>query len=81
MIVYLSTKADRQLRKLPKKMHQLLIDRIRMLDQQPFPSQSKKLVDRLGWRFRVVDYRILYTVCKKSVTVLSVAHRREAYRF
>jgi len=82
MKIFLTTKADRQLRNLPFKMYTLLLVRIEELENSPFPSQSKKLTGREGFRLRVGDYRILYTVDtgKKEVTILSVAHRKEAYR-
>ena len=82
MKIFLSSLADRQLRKLPSKMHQFLLARIEKLDEDPFPAGSKKLVNRVGWRIRIGDYRILYAVeaKKKELTILSVAHRKEAYR-
>jgi len=82
MTVYLSSKADKQLKKLPQKMHAFILERIKALGTSPFPGNSKKLVNRSGWRVRLGDYRILYTVNsrKKELTVLSVAHRKDAYR-
>lgn len=82
MKIFLSSKADKQLRKLPSRMHELLLSRIEKLTQAPFPQGIKKLTQREGWRLRVGDYRILYTVDKKKkeIVILSVAHRREAYR-
>jgi len=82
MKVFLSTKADKQLSKLPNRMHELLLSKIEVLQDVPLPTNSKKLQGRQGWRIRVGDYRILYTVNprKKELTVLSVAHRKEAYR-
>ena len=82
MKVYLSSKADRQLKKLPAPIYRLLLEKIEALATAPFLAGSKKLQGRKGWGVRVGDYRILYTVDtkKKEVTVLSVAHRKEAYR-
>ena len=82
MKLYLSSKADKQLRKLPAKMHALLVERIKKLSKNPTPRGSKKLINRSGWRIRTGDHRILYTVDKKKkeITVLSVAHRKDAYR-
>ena len=82
MKLFLTTKADKQLRNLPTKMYDLLIARIESLGTDPFPSQSKKFTGREGFRLRVGDYRILYIVDvkKKELTILSVAHRKEAYR-
>lgn len=83
MIVYLSSKAEKQLSKLPRSLHDLLLSRIEALSTNPFPPGAMKLARREGWRIRVGDYRILYGVNqkKKEITVLSVKHRRDAYRF
>jgi len=83
MKIFLSSKTDKQLKKLPFKMHEVIINRIERLKENPFPSGVKKLAAREGWRIRLGDYRILYTVdfTKKKIIVLSVAHRKEAYRF
>lgn len=82
MKIYLSSKADRQLRKLPRQMHRVLLLRIEVLAVEPFPAGVKKLIQRQGWRLRVGDYRVLYTLDRKTkeITILSVAHRKEAYR-
>ena len=82
MKLYLSSKADKQLKKLPAKMHSVLIQRINKLTKNTIPQGSKKLVNRPGWRIRVGDYRILYTINKKKkeIVILSVAHRKDAYR-
>lgn len=82
MNVFLSSKANRQLKKLPQKMHSLFVFKIQELGNHPFPSQVKKLSNREGWRIRIGDYRILYSVDQKhqEIIVLSVAHRKEAYR-
>ncbi|MCL4360465.1 type II toxin-antitoxin system RelE/ParE family toxin [Patescibacteria group bacterium] len=63
-------------------MYTLLLRRIEHLGESPFPEGSKKLVGRDGWRIRAGDYRVLYRVDtkRKEVTILSVAHRRDAYR-
>ena len=82
MKVYLSSKADKQLNKLPNKMHELLLAHIKKLQNNPLPGHTGKLMNREGWRLRVGDYRILYTIDSKNkeIIVLSVAHRKEAYR-
>jgi mRNA interferase RelE/StbE len=83
MKVFLSAKADKQLNKLPRQMYKIIISRIEKLTDDPFPLNCRKLEVRAGWRLRVGDYRILYTVDqqKKELTSLSVAHRKEAYRY
>ena len=83
MKIYLTTKADKQLKKLPRRMHDLLVSNIEELATQPMPVSSSKLVGRDGYRVRIGDYRILYTFDKKKkeITVFSVANRREAYKY
>lgn len=82
MQIFLSSKADRQLHKLPKAMHELLVSKIELLGKDQFPQHIKKLASREGWRLRVGDYRIIYTIDqhRKEIIILSVAHRKEAYR-
>ena len=82
MKIFLSSKADRQLSKLPSKMHEVILSRIEGLMNAPHPTGAVKLKGREGWRIRLGDYRSLYTVDqkKKEITVLSVAHRKDAYR-
>ena len=77
--------AKRQLRKLDKTHNPFLrriISSIESLSEDPRPPRAEKLTGRADWRIRVVDYRILYVIDEqnKTVTIVSVAHRREVYR-
>lgn len=83
MKVYLSSKADKQLRKIPNSMYDLILEKIKDLEGDPLPDGTKKLNGREGWRIRTGDYRLLYTIDskKKEITILSVGHRKEIYRF
>lgn len=82
MNLFLSSKADRQLNKLPSPIYQLVLSQIKALASVPFPVRVKKLISRNGWRLRIGDYRIIYIVDKRSktITILSVSHRKDAYR-
>jgi len=82
MKVSLSSKADRQLMKLPRPAHSSLIAKIKMLSDDPYSWKAVKLADQNVWRVRDGDYRILYTIDKrkKEVSILSIAHRRDVYR-
>jgi len=56
---------------------------LKELASNPRPSNCKKLVGgERDWRVRVGDYRVLYEIddAEKSVRILNVKHRREAYR-
>lgn len=82
MEIFLSLGADKQLKKLPASMYKLILTEIQKLEYSPYPPGAKKLESRDGWRIRVGDYRILYAIDKdkKEVTILSVKHRKDAYR-
>lgn len=56
--------------------------RIRKLAENPYPVDAVRLKDRDEWRIRQGDYRILYIVEEKVVTVfvVKIGHRREVYR-
>jgi mRNA interferase RelE/StbE len=58
------------------------IGRIRELANDPRPANCKKLHGaRNLWRIRIGNYRVVYTVndAAKTVDVMRIAHRREAY--
>lgn len=60
-------------------------DRIRgaisLLGQNPRPPGAKALHGRPGFRVRVGDYRIIYTVDDDVlvITVIMLGHRRDVY--
>jgi mRNA interferase RelE/StbE len=66
-----------------KRDRQRLVDRIHGLADDPRPPGSVKLAgreDRI--RIRQGDFRIVYSIDdeKRVVTVVRIAHRRDAYR-
>jgi len=81
--VKLKRSAERELDNLPTKIHDKVINILLSLKENPFPRNSKKLRGREGYRIRVGDYRILYLIDEpdKNIEVISVAHRREVYRY
>lgn len=52
------------------------------LAENPRPPGVKKLEEGKGWRIRVGNYRIVYTIddSARQVTVFKVGHRRDVYR-
>lgn len=52
------------------------------LNNNPFPYGYEKLSGNKGYRIRIGDYRVVYTIDKisKTVTIVKVKHRREVYR-
>jgi len=80
--VEIKRSAEREMDRLPEAIHRRLSERILALENNPRPAGSQKLQAGEGYRIRVGDYRVLYTINDQESRVLiySVAHRREAYR-
>ena len=55
---------------------------IALLAHDPRPPSSRPLRGRDGWRLRVGDYRILYTIDDGvlRIVVVTLGHRRDVYR-
>ena len=81
--VKLKRSAEKELENLPARIHDKVINILLSLKENPLPRNSKKLRGREGYRIRVGDYRILYLIDDpdKNIEVISVAHRREVYRY
>lgn len=79
--VVIKPTAERALNKLPKEIQLRIAVAIELLSQNPYPPRSKKLIDRPGFRIRIGDYRIIYNVDNKILTiyVISIGHRRDIY--
>ena len=80
--VIIERRVSKEIENLPDELLQQVIDTIGRLKHNPRPYNVKKLVNRDGWRIRIGDYRVLYTIDddKKLVAIYRVKHRREAYR-
>ncbi len=52
------------------------------LEENPRPFDIKKLHGQEGYRLRVDDYRVLFTIDDSTKTVMTYAigHRRQIYR-
>jgi mRNA interferase RelE/StbE len=81
-VLFLPT-AEREWRKLPPEVRRRIAVLLLALEDEPRPDGVAKLrgtADR--WRVRSGDYRVIFRVddTTRTVTVLRIAHRREAYR-
>ncbi|MFY9674003.1 MAG: type II toxin-antitoxin system RelE/ParE family toxin [Terriglobales bacterium] len=75
--------ARREFEALDRASQRRIAPRIDALATHPFPSGAKKLQGERGlFRIRAGDYRIVYQVDGKRITVLilKIGHRREVYR-
>jgi mRNA interferase RelE/StbE len=73
--------AARALRKLAPDIQPRIQGAIALLAEDPRPPASRPLRGRAGFRVRVGDYRIIYTVADDVllVVVVTLGHRREVY--
>ena len=55
---------------------------IALLAQDPRPPASRPLQGREGYRLRVGDYRIIYTIDNGNllIVVVTIGHRRDVYQ-
>lgn len=74
--------AVRALRKLDPTMRPRIEGAIALLSEDPHPPSSRSLRGRRGYRVRVGDYRIIYTVEDDIllIVIVTVGHRWEVYR-
>lgn len=80
--VALARSAERELTALQADIKKRVEVALRRLTEEPRPPGARKLAYGTGWRVRVGDYRVLYTISDEShlVTVFAIGHRREVYR-
>ena len=79
MIVTLSPRAEKQLRKLSKVNQIIIAENIRSLLQQSTKEEQLKGHKRI-YRVRVGDYRIVYRKTKDEIYVVLIGHRSEIYK-
>jgi mRNA interferase RelE/StbE len=75
--------AIKELEKLPRPVILRIVSAVDNLSSTPFPQGVRKLVGTEGtYRIRVGEYRVLYTLAEKRLTieVIRVRHRKDAYR-
>ena len=81
--VIIENKAQKEFLKLSPPHDGFVKKGIDGLEKNPRPQGVKKLAGtKDGYRVRIGDYRILYTIDdkKKIVTIYRIRHRREVYR-
>ena len=82
--VRISPAASREIRKLDRPVQKRIIDKLDELERDPRPNGIEKLSgsDEPRYRVRVGDYRIIYRIDDKILTVLvlKIGDRKEIYR-
>lgn len=81
--ILLAPPAERQLKALTEPVQKRIVKRLRTLKENPRPQGVKKLAgEEELYRIREGDYRIIYTIQDKQLTVLvvKIGDRKEIYR-
>jgi mRNA interferase RelE/StbE len=80
--VVIEKKASRALVALDQHHRARITGAIELLARNPYPPAARKLTNRLAYRVRVGDYRIIYSVQESTITIVVVAigHRKDVYR-
>jgi mRNA interferase RelE/StbE len=73
---------EKDLRPVPESLREHILEKIKKLTIEPRGAQVEKLTGINGYRLRVGNYRVLFTIndSARLVTVYRILHRREAYR-
>ena len=74
--------AARELEALPRKDRIRVVDRIRVLENDPRPPGCEKLSGYGQYRVRQGNYRVVYAIddAASSVVIVKIGHRRDVYR-
>lgn len=80
--IRVKSSAEKELSDLPLDIQDRVLKRLMSLKENPRPIGVKRLQERNGYRIRVGNYRILYAIDDsiKTVEILSVSPRKDAYR-
>jgi mRNA interferase RelE/StbE len=82
--IEITASAEAELNKLSPETHKRIISKALSLEENPRPPRISRSLEKPlhGYRLRVGQWRVLYTVDDKNRTVMiyAVRHRREAYR-
>ena len=81
MNVKLTKESLKDLKKIDKKAKITIIDKIQLLKDYPDTPNIKKLTNYYTpYRFRVGNYRVLFDIKDDIIYIISVKHRKEAYK-
>lgn len=74
--------AVREIERLPKRDRRRVVAMVHALAADPRPRGAEKLSGHELYRVRQGDYRVVYEIQDRdrSIVVVRVAHRRDAYR-
>ncbi|MFP4549096.1 MAG: type II toxin-antitoxin system RelE family toxin [Fidelibacterota bacterium] len=78
-----SKQAAKKLKKISANEAEIIINKIKELAKNPFEFPNiKKITNHPGFRLRVGDWRVIYTIENKKliIIVINIKTRGEAYK-
>jgi mRNA-degrading endonuclease RelE of RelBE toxin-antitoxin system len=82
--LFLTSRASREFKKLPREISlevsELFNGEFRKNPLSRMFNVKKLNVPFLGFRLRLGNYRILFTIEKEHIIVYSIKHRKDAYK-
>ena len=80
--IKLDNNARKDLDKIEFDIAKRIIDKIKLLENEPRPFGSIKLKGENAYRIRMGNFRILFEIDDKikEITVYNIAHRKDVYR-
>ena len=80
--ILIKRSAKKELDKLPTKDLRRIVDKILTLANEPRPPGCEKLSGEEKYRVRQGNYRIVYSIEDKilTVVVIKIWHRKDVYR-
>jgi len=76
-------RVEKDLKYLPKELVKQALDKIEnVLSQNPFAGQKLEHRGKIFYKYRVRDYKIIYTIDtnEKQIGIYRIRHRKEVYR-
>ena len=80
--IYFKESVEKDFRTIPQKDIIKILQRIESLNSDPRPPGVEKLTGQDRYRLRQGNYRIVYSVQDKelSVWIVRIGHRKDVYR-
>jgi mRNA interferase RelE/StbE len=80
--IYFRESVEKDLSSIPNKDLVKILRRIKALGDNPRPSGCEKLTGQERYRLRQGQYRIVYSIQDKALTIwiVKIGHRKEVYR-
>lgn len=82
MKLQLTPQAQKELDKIDDTIALRISHKMYQLENNPYGLGSQKLEGGKGYRIRIGDHRVVYTINKENQTIIivKIGHRREVYR-